>query len=357
MTKTLLHDSAIQLLKDLIKIPSFSKEESATADYIEQFFAKNNIPTERLKNNVWAKNAHFDAAKPTILLNSHHDTVRPNKAYTLDPHKPIVKDGKLHGLGSNDAGGPLVSLIATFLHFYDKKELPFNLLMAASAEEEISGKNGMEFLFPKLGTIDFAIVGEPTLMDMAIAEKGLMVIDAVAKGKAGHAARNEGTNAIDIALRDIQLIHEEEFRGVSRLLGPVKCTVTVINAGKQHNVVPAECTFVIDVRSTDLYDNETILEMLQNLVRSELTARSTRLKPSKIDPEHRIVKLGERLGANLYGSPTLSDQALMPCSSFKMGPGDSARSHTADEFIFVDEIKEGIDKYIALLEAYAKPVN
>ncbi|MCP9768688.1 M20/M25/M40 family metallo-hydrolase [Lacihabitans sp. LS3-19] len=347
---TSLIETAINFLKKLIETPSLSREETGTLELFKAFFAERNIEFQTIKNNIWAKNLHFDDKKPSILLNSHHDTVKPNVSYSRDPFKAEIIDGKLFGLGSNDAGGPLVSLLATFLFFYEKENLKFNLVFAASAEEEISGKDGIEILIPHLPKIDLAIVGEPTLMDMAVAEKGLMVLDCTAKGIAGHAARNEGKNAIYEALEDINWFQNFEFPKVSAALGPVKMSVTVINAGTQHNVVPDECHFVVDVRATDAYTLEETLEIIEQNVKCEVKPRSIRLNPSGISEDHPIVKRGISLGMKPYGSPTLSDQALMPFTSIKIGPGDSARSHTADEYIFVAEIEKGIAGYIGLLD-------
>jgi len=340
---------AISLLKQLIETPSLSREEDASAAILEKFFNENGVATHRMGNNVWAKNLHFDDSKPTILLNSHHDTVKPNAGYTNDPFAAIEKDRKLYGLGSNDAGGCLVSLITTFLHFHSQEGLQYNLILAATAEEEISGKDGIESLLKVLPAIDFGIVGEPTLMDMAIAEKGLMVLDCLAKGQSGHAAREEGDNAIYKAIKDIEWFKNYQFPKVSEMLGPVKMSVTMIDAGSQHNVVPDECRFVVDVRTTDAYSNQETLDIIKANVSSEVTPRSTRLNPSGIEINHPIVKAGSSLGRKTYGSPTLSDQALMPFPTLKIGPGDSARSHTADEFIYVNEIEEGIGLYIKLL--------
>ncbi|WP_323758321.1 M20 family metallo-hydrolase [Roseivirga sp.] len=345
-----LFNEALDLLKQLIAIPSLSKEEDKTADLIQTFFQDKGISTQRKGNNIWVKNLHFDAGKPTILLNSHHDTVKPNVGYTKDPFSPEVKDGKLYGLGSNDAGASLVSLMACFLNFYNQPDLKYNLILAASAEEEISGKNGVESILEELGDIDFAIVGEPTLLDLAIAEKGLMVLDCVATGKSGHAARNEGENAIYKAMKDLEWFRTYSFNEVSKTLGPVQMSVTMINAGQQHNVVPDECKFVVDVRSTDCYSNTQILEIVRANVKSKVEPRSTRLNPSSIPVDHPIVQAGIALGRRTYGSPTMSDQALMPYPSLKLGVGDSARSHTADEFVFIHEIEEGIEFYIQLLK-------
>lgn len=342
-------NDAIQLLQQLIATPSFSKEEDKTADILETFLKEKGVDVKRHLNNVWAKNKLFDEAKPTILLNSHHDTVKPNKGYTKDPFTPSVEDGKLYGLGSNDAGGPLVSLLTTFLHFYDKP-LTHNLIFAATAEEEISGKNGIEALLPLLGNIDFAIVGEPTQMQLAIAEKGLMVLDCVTHGKSGHAAREEGVNAIYEAIPDIEWFRTYKFPKVSPLLGPVKMSVTIIHSGSQHNIVPDICEFVVDVRVNECYTNDEVLEIITKSVKCNVNARSTRLQPSFIAEEHPIVQAGKELGLTVYGSPTLSDSALMRFPSLKVGPGDSARSHIADEYIFVKEIEEGIDTYINMLK-------
>lgn len=345
-----LYKQAVELLQQLISIPSFSREESKTADLIEQFMLEKGIRMHRKMNNLWAWNKDFDPEKPTILLNSHHDTVKPNSGYTRDPFDPKIEDGKLYGLGSNDAGGCLVSLISVFLYFYEKENLKYNFCLATTAEEEISGVNGLELIIPDLGKLEFGIVGEPTLMHLAIAEKGLMVLDCVAHGKSGHAARNEGENAIYKALKDIDWFRNYQFAVESEVFGPVKMTVTIINAGSQHNVVPATCTFTVDVRVTDAYRNEEVLEIIRQHVESEVTPRSIRLKPSKIDKNHPIVQAGIALGRDTYGSPTTSDQSLLDIPSLKVGPGDSARSHTADEFIYVDEIKEGIETYIQMLE-------
>lgn len=344
-----LKKDALELLKGLIRIESFSKQEDKTAELLNRFFEDRGVPTHRKKNNVWAFNKNYDPSKPTILLNSHHDTVKPNPGYTNDPFDPMVKDGKLFGLGSNDAGGCLVSLMATFIHFYEKENLKYNFVVAATAEEEISGFDGLELVYPDLGPIDFAIVGEPTLMDIAVAEKGLMVLDCVAKGKAGHAAREEGDNAIYKAIKDIEWIRNYKFEKVSPHLGPMKMSVTIINAGYQHNVVPENCTFTIDVRITEEYKNEDVLRIIEENIESEVKPRSVRLRPSFIDPDHALVHAAIKFGAKPYGSPTTSDQALVPVPSVKMGPGNSGRSHTANEFIWLAEIEEGIDRYIAVL--------
>jgi acetylornithine deacetylase len=341
---------ATELLKKLIATPSFSRQETDTALHIEHFLQTKHIPFHRKKNNIWALNQHFDASKPTLLLNSHHDTVKPNKSWTLNPFEPLIRDGKLYGLGSNDAGGCLVSLIATFCYFYGRSDMAYNIALVASAEEEVSGKEGLEIVVPDLPPIEFAIVGEPTEMHLAVAEKGLLVLDCTARGKSGHAARDEGENALYKAIQDIQWITGYRFTKVSPTLGPIKMSVTMINAGTQHNVVPDTCTFTVDVRVTDQYTLEEILEEVEKNIQSEVDARSVRLRPSSIPIEHPIVQAGIRLGRNTYGSPTTSDQALLDCPSLKMGPGHSERSHTADEFIYLAEIEEGIEQYITMLE-------
>lgn len=344
-----LHDIAIELLKQLIATPSFSREEDKTAELLISFFQQQGITTHRKGNNVWAVNQHFDTSKSSILLNSHHDTVKPNPGYTRDPFAPTIEDGKLYGLGSNDAGGPLVSLIATFLNFHDRKDLTYNIVFVASAEEEISGTNGIELIWSELPAIDFAIVGEPTLTDIAIAEKGLLVLDCVSKGKAGHAAREEGINAIYEALKDIKWFRNYRFPKISSSLGEIKMSVTVINAGQAHNQVPADCKFTVDIRVTDAYTLEEVLETVKQNVTCSVNARSLRLKSSGVSENHPVVRAGRKIGKKLYGSPTTSDQALIPVPSIKMGPGDSARSHSADEFIYTKEIEEGINSYISLL--------
>lgn len=354
LSVTQLSDEAIALLKQLIAIPSFSKEESGTADLLQKFLEQKGILVNRKLNNIWAKNLLFDAAKPTVLLNSHHDTVKPNSAYTLNPFEPIEKDGKLYGLGSNDAGGCLVSLLAVFLHFYSKEDLPLNLIFAATAEEEISGTNGIEAIFNELVEIALAIVGEPTQMNLAIAEKGLLVLDCIAHGKPGHAARDEGDNAIYKAMKDIEWFKIFQFPKTSETLGAVKMNVTVIKAGTQHNVVPGNCEFVVDVRLNEKYSHEEIVNIIKQNVQCEVKARSFRIKPSGISPEHPVVKAAQSIGLKTFGSPTTSDQALMNFPSVKIGPGDSVRSHSADEFIYVEEIKEGISTYISLLDSYKK---
>ena len=346
-----LYDVAVALLKQMIATPSLSREEDGTAQLISEFLTAMDIPHERHLNNIWAFNKYYDPSKRTILLNSHHDTVKPNPQYTRNPFSPDVEEGKLYGLGSNDAGGCLVSLVATFLHFYHRKDLGYNIILTATAEEEISGSNGIESILSQLPAIEFAIVGEPTLTQLAIAEKGLMVLDCTSHGKAGHAAREEGENALYKALPDLNWFKDYRFPKESETLGPVKMSVTVIHtSNKAHNVVPADCSFVVDVRATDRYTLEELLDIIRANVSCEVKPRSTRMRPSFIPMDHPFVLAGISIGKTCYGSPTTSDQALIPATSVKMGPGDSARSHTADEYIHLHEIKEGIDSYIKLLE-------
>ena len=346
-----LYLKAEEWLKSLISIPSFSKEEKEAAAYISGILDQEEIEWHRLQNNIYATNRHFDADKPTLLLNSHHDTVKPNKAYTRDPFIPAVEEGKLFGLGSNDAGGCLVSLMASFVYFYNKENLPYNIVFAATAEEEISGKNGVEFLLPQLPKVDCAIVGEPTQMQMAVAERGLLVVDCIAEGIAGHAARGEGKNALYIALDDIQRLTNLSFENESRLLGSNRITATVIETpNKQHNVVPSECHYVLDIRVNELTTFDEMLYILSQNMQSKFEPRSLRMKPSYISIDHALVKAGLQLGKSYYGSPTTSDVALMPFPALKMGPGDSARSHTADEFIYIQDLHEGVKGYIAFME-------
>lgn len=350
-----LHQKAISLLQELIRTQSFSREEDKTTKLLEEWFRTENIPYERYMNNVWAKSKHFEAEKPTLLLNSHHDTVKPNSAYTRDPFEAKIEDGKLYGLGSNDAGGCLVSLLVTFTWFYEAKDLKYNLIFAGTAEEEINGKNGIAALLPKMPKIDVAIVGEPTLMQLAIAEKGLVVFDAKVKGTASHAAHPNEDNAIYKTAEVLKWFENFEFPKESEALGKVKLTVTQINAGSQHNVVPAQVDLVIDVRVTDAYSNAKIEQILREQAPvDEIKARSLRLNSSSIATDHELVKAGISLGMGTYGSPTLSDQAMLSCPSLKLGPGDSTRSHSANEFIYIKEIEEGIETYIKLLEKALK---
>jgi acetylornithine deacetylase len=346
-----LTSDAITLLQHLIEIPSFSSEEDTTAKRIENWFQQYEIPFARTKNNVWATNLHFDESKQTLLLNSHHDTVKPNNGYIKDPFKAIVEDRKLYGLGSNDAGGCLVSLIATFTYFYAQSDLKYNLVIVASAEEESSGENGLNSMLSVIPKIDVAIVGEPTLMQLAVAEKGLVVFDAVVKGTPSHAAHPNTDNAIYNTIEVLKWFQEYTFEKSSSALGDVKMTVTQINAGKQHNAVPANVELVIDVRVNDAYTNTDIVDILQKEAPCDsIIPRSIKLNSSSIPVEHPLIKAGIALGRETYGSPTLSDQAVLSCPSLKLGPGDSTRSHTADEFIFIQEIEDGIQIYIELLK-------
>lgn len=346
-----LKNHAITLLKKLIETPSFSSEEEGTAKLIESWFKKQNIPFKRSNNNIWATNRYFDKHKPTMLLNSHHDTVQPNKGYTKNPFEAIEEEGKLFGLGSNDAGGCLVSLLAAFAYFYEQKALQYNLVIVASAEEESSGHNGLNSMLSIIPTIDVAIVGEPTLMNLAIAEKGLLVFDVKVKGTPTHAAHPNEDNAIYKSIKVLQWFQNFKFSRTSDVLGDVKLTVTQINAGKQHNAVPAEVDLVLDVRVNDAYTNKEIVDILTiSSPCNRIVPRSMHLNSSSIPISHPLVKAGIELGRTTYGSPTLSDQSVLSCPSLKLGPGDSTRSHSADEFIYIHEIKEGIELYIELLE-------
>jgi acetylornithine deacetylase len=346
-----LTENAISLLKNLIETQSFSQQEENTAKLIEAWFLENEIPFKRTKNNIWATNKYFDESKPTLLLNSHHDTVKPNSAYTKNPFKAIVTDGKLYGLGSNDAGGCLVCLLATFTNFYAQKNLKYNVVIVASAEEENSGPNGLNSMLSIIPHIDVAIVGEPTLMHLAVAEKGLVVLDAIVQGTPSHAAHPNNNNSIYNTIEVLQWFKDFKFEKTSEALGDVKMTVTQISAGSQHNVIPAHVDLVIDVRVNDAYSNQEIAAILQEKSPcSKITPRSLRLNSSSISIHHDLVKTGIAMGRETYGSPTLSDQAVLTCQSLKLGPGDSTRSHSADEFIYLAEIEEGIRIYVELLE-------
>lgn len=342
-------DKYISLLKSLISVSSLSRNEGEAAQIIRGFFTDSKVKYDSKDNNTWVKNQFWKEGLPVVLLNSHIDTVKPASGYTRNPFSPDVEDGVLYGLGSNDAGGSLVTLLAVFMHFNPVENLPFNLIYAATAEEEISGANGLESILAELGKLDLAIVGEPTQMQMAIAEKGLMVLDCTAHGKSGHAAREEGENAIYKAMADIEKIRNYRFEKISDVLGPVKMSVTIINAGTQHNVVPDSCSFVVDVRTNEHYSNQQACEIITGLVGSDVSARSFRLNSSGIPLDHPIVQRGISIGLSYYGSPTTSDQAVIPYPSIKIGPGDSARSHTADEYILISEIEEGFLIYVDLL--------
>lgn len=342
-------DKYINLLKSLISVSSLSRNEQEAAQIIRGFLTDSKVKFDSKENNTWVRNQFWKEGLPVILLNSHIDTVKPASGYTRNPFSPDVENGVLYGLGSNDAGGSLVTLLAVFMHFNPMENLPFNLIYAATAEEEISGTNGLESILDELGELDLAIVGEPTKMQMAIAEKGLLVLDCTAHGKSGHAAREEGENAIYKAIADIETIRNYRFEKVSDILGAVKMTVTIINSGSQHNVVPDLCSFVVDVRTNEFYSNQQACQIIDQLIESDVVPRSFRLNSSGIPVDHPIVQRGIRLGLNYYGSPTTSDQAVIPYPSIKIGPGDSARSHTADEFILISEMEEGFRIYVDLL--------
>lgn len=349
MDKEAMLSEALNLLKVLISTPSMSREEEAAANALQNYMERSGILTNRSGNNVWCVSPQFSLDKPTLLLNSHIDTVKPVSGWQKQPFTPTEVNGKLYGLGSNDSGGSLVCLFQTFCRL-TRKEQPYNLIFLASCEEEVSGKNGIESVLPKLPPIALGIVGEPTEMQPAIAEKGLMVLDVTAHGKAGHAAREEGDNAIYHALTDIEWFRTYRFERVSPLLGPVKMSVTQINAGTQHNVIPDRCSFVVDIRSNELYTNEELFSLISQHISSEVTARSFRLNSSHIDASHPVVRRAVELGRTPYGSPTLSDQALMPFPSVKIGPGKSSRSHTANEYILIRELEEALDLYYELLD-------
>ncbi|MGY6559167.1 MAG: M20/M25/M40 family metallo-hydrolase [Nitritalea sp.] len=349
------YEEAVRLLKTLIQTPSFSREEGETARHISHYLSAYPLTLKQIGHNILAFPQAFDPKKATVLLNSHHDTVRPNAGYTRDPFSPAIEDGRLFGLGSNDAGGPLVSLIATFLTWNERgSSSPFNVVLAATAEEEISGTGGIQSILSELPACEIAIVGEPTLLKAAVAEKGLVVLDATVYGKAGHAAREEGENALYKALEDLLLIRSFEFKKTSPYLGKSKVSATVIQAGSQHNVVPDRCTYTLDVRVTDAYKLEEIIEELRERLKAELVPRSLRLNSSKLPLSHPMHRALDLLRIEKYGSPTLSDQALIPFPSVKLGPGDSARSHTADEFIYLHEIEAGISRYVQLLDYYQR---
>lgn len=344
-----LYYNAVDLLREMISIPSFSRDEYDVAEKLSDYMESMGYESKRKGNNLWIQNKDFTDSKPTILLNSHIDTVKPVSGWTKDPFLPETENNKLYGLGSNDAGASLVSLLHAFFILADKKQ-DYNLIFLASCEEEVSGKGGVEIALTELPKIEFGIVGEPTGMNPAIAEKGLLVLDCMAYGKSGHAARNEGDNAIYKAMHDIEWFRRFEFPEVSELLGPVKMTVTMINAGTQHNVVPDRCTFVVDVRSNELYSNQELFEIINKHTLSEVIPRSFRLNSSRISLENPFVERAVMAGKEPYGSPTLSDQSMMPFPTVKIGPGNSARSHTADEYIKLDEIREAIELYVKLLD-------
>ncbi|WP_293710021.1 M20 family metallo-hydrolase [uncultured Parabacteroides sp.] len=345
-----LYYEAIDTLKGMISRPSFSRDETAVADFLQQTWQSAGHTVHRKGNNLWIVSPGFDLNKPTLLLNSHIDTVKPAAGWTKDPFNPEEsEDEKLYGLGSNDAGASVVSLYAAFTRLIEKEQA-YNLIFLASCEEEVSGKNGIESALVDLPPIAFAIVGEPTGMQPAVAEKGLMVLDCVSIGKAGHAARNEGINAISLAMKDIEWFHTFQFPEKSDFLGPVKMSVTIIHAGTQHNVVPDRCEFTVDIRTNEFYPNEKLFELIKEQVDCEVKARSFRLNSTRTALDHPFVKRAVMMGKEPFGSPTLSDQALMPFPSVKIGPGNSARSHAADEYIGLMEIREAIDTYVRLLD-------
>ena len=349
MTQEQYVSDAVQLLKKLIATPSVSRNEKDAADIMEQTIRSYGFEPQREANNLWIIDPHYDESRPTLLLNAHIDTVKPVASWSRDPFSPDVKDGVLYGLGSNDCGGGLCSLLQIFRMLTEKPQ-SYNLIYLASAEEEVSGKDGITRALPLLPHIDLAIVGEPTGMNPAVAEKGLMVLDVIAHGKSGHAARNEGVNAIYEALDDMRWIRDYKFEKVSEFLGPTKMTLTVVNAGTQHNVIPDKCTMLVDIRTNEFYDNEEVYELIRQHLKSEVKAHSFRLKSSRIDPEHPLIRKCVAMGMKPFGSPTLSDQALMHFPSFKLGPGESSRSHSANEFIRISEIRDAIAKYETLLD-------
>lgn len=352
MTQEQYVSDAVQLLKKLIATPSVSRNEKDAADIMEQTIRSYGFEPQREANNLWIIDPHYDESRPTLLLNAHIDTVKPVASWSRDPFSPDVEDGVLYGLGSNDCGGGLCSLLQIFRMLTEKPQ-SYNLIYLASAEEEVSGKDGITRALPLLPHIDLAIVGEPTGMNPAVAEKGLMVLDVIAHGKSGHAARNEGVNAIYEALDDIRWIRDYKFEKVSEFLGPTKMTLTVVNAGTQHNVIPDKCTMLVDIRTNEFYDNEEVYEFIRQHLKSEVKAHSFRLKSSRIDPEHPLIRKCVAMGMKPFGSPTLSDQALMHFPSFKLGPGESSRSHSANEFIRISEIRDAIAKYETLLDGAA----
>lgn len=343
-------NDAVELLQHLISTPSISQNEKAAADIMQQQMESYGLAPRREANNLWVLSPDWDANKPTLLLNAHIDTVKPAASYTRDPFAPTLEDGCLYGLGSNDCGGGLTTLLQAF-RWLTLRPQPYNLIYLASAEEEVSGKDGISRVLPLLPKIDVAIVGEPTGMQPAIAEKGLMVLDVIAHGKSGHAARNEGVNAIYEALDDMKWIRDYKFQKVSPFLGPTKMTLTVINAGTQHNVIPDTCTMLVDIRTNEYYTNEEVYEFVKEHLKSEVHAHSFRLHSSHIAPEHPLIKKCVSMVMTPYGSPTLSDQALMSFPSFKLGPGESARSHSADEFIRIDEMRHAFETYQELLDS------
>ncbi len=344
---------AISLLKELIATPSISRSEGDTASIIYRWLEQRGAEPQRKGNNILAYSAGFDAeTRPTLLLNSHHDTVRPAASYSRDPYSPDIEDGRLYGLGSNDAGASVVGLMSAFVA-HRESQLPFNILLAITAEEEVMGEGGIRSLYDELQCVDFAIVGEPTQLDGAIGERGLVVLDCVAEGRSGHAARDEGENALYKAMRDIELLRNFKFEKRSQLLGDIRLTTTMIECGTQHNVIPDKCKFVVDCRTTDAYTNQQMVDILSGVMESTITPRSTRIGASALPTNHPLLKAAEELGATAYISPTTSDMALMPWSSIKLGIGDSARSHTADEYILLSEVEKGVEFYKQYIEKLA----
>ena len=344
---------AVGLLRRLIATPSPSRDEARTGDLLHAFLAERGARPERLHNNIWARSEGFDPARPTLLLNSHHDTVRPAASWTRDPYTPAIEGDRLYGLGSNDAGASVVALTEAFLALRTR-ELPFNLLLALTAEEECMGEHGIRALLPELGRIDLAVVGEPTGMQAAAGERGLVVLDCTAHGRSGHAARGEGINALYIALEDIARLRGFRFERESALLGPIGLAVTQIEAGTQHNVVPDTCRFVVDIRTTDAYTNEETVALLRAAIRSEAVPRSTRIRAVALDDLHPLMRAARTAGRTAFVSPTTSDRTLMPFPALKMGPGESSRSHAADEYIRLAEIEDGITVYMDYIEHLAK---
>jgi len=338
----------IEILRKLIAIPSFSGEESAAADCLQQEMAALGLDVHRVGNNLWVE-AEAPSDKPVLLLNAHIDTVKPAAEYSRDPFEPTLDGDTLYGLGSNDDGGSLIALLRTFMALKDKAE-PYRLIFSATAEEETGGRGGIELIFPQIGEVTLGIMGEPTGMQMAVSEKSLMVLDCTARGKSGHAAREEGINAIYKAMADIETLRSFSFPKQSEYLGKVKMSVTMINAGTQHNVIPGECSFVVDVRGNGEYSNAQMLEIIEGLVECEVKPRSLRLNGSSIAKSHPVVRKGLSLGLGAFGSPTLSNQSLCPFTTLKIGPGESSRSHTADEFIKLSEIDRAVEIYTALLD-------
>jgi len=347
-----LKEQALDLLQQLVATPSLSREEAGSAALIEKFISAHGLTPQRKFNNLWLRNDYYASHKPTLLLNSHHDTVKPNNGWTMDPFKAVIKDGKLFGLGCNDAGASLVALLATFIYLHDRKDLKYNIVFSASGEEESSGKNGIRAILEDIGRIDFAVVGEPTGMQLSIAEKGLLVLRCKANGISGHAARDVGHNAILAAFKDIQWFSTYQFPVISEMLGAVKMTVTMIEGGLQHNVIPDSCQFTVDIRTTDCYKSDEILEIIRKNISSEIVSCSLNLRSSSAPADHDFVVCARQMGIETFGSPTLSDRTFIDAPSVKIGPGRSERSHTPDEYVYLAEVGQGIDTYIRLIEKF-----